>query len=101
VHYAADHSSSLLQHGHKSAAAAFRQIYLQEGIPGLWRGVTGSIPRLVVGSAVQLTTYSQCKALAKRTLHVEEGILLHFSSSMLSGMIVALCMNPFDVLTTR
>lgn len=43
----------------------------------------------------------QCKALAKRTLHVEDGILLHFSSSMLSGVFVALAMNPFDVLTTR
>ena len=63
--------------------------------------MTGSIPRLVVGSAVQLTTYSQCKGLAKRTLKVEEGLLLHFCSSMLSGMVVAICMNPFAVLTTR
>lgn len=33
----------------------------REGVFGLWRGVTAGIPRLVVGSATQLTTYSQVR----------------------------------------
>jgi hypothetical protein len=38
---------------------AFRDIYNKFGVKGFWRGCTGSIPRLVVASAVQLPTFDQ------------------------------------------
>eukprot|EP01147_Barroeca_monosierra_P002555 gene2555-5474_t len=75
--------------------------YQESGVPGLWRGVTGSIPRLVVGSSVQLSTYSKCRQLFEDHSPLKQGVLLHFSASMLAGMFVAVAMNPFDVITTR
>ncbi|XP_050178328.1 solute carrier family 25 member 34 isoform X1 [Myiozetetes cayanensis] len=49
------------QHNHENIAGAFRTIYRQHGVVGLWRGVTGAIPRVTVGSAVQLATFASAK----------------------------------------
>ncbi|EGD73106.1 hypothetical protein PTSG_04820 [Salpingoeca rosetta] len=89
------------QHHHKSGLDAFRGILHESGVKGLWRGVTGSIPRLIVGSSVQLSTYSQSREVLQKYTPMEEGVLLHFSASMLAGMFVAVAMNPFDVVATR
>merc|ERR1719516_338814 len=46
------------QHQHGSVTAAFSNIYKKGGIQGLWQGAVSSIPRISVGSAAQLVTYS-------------------------------------------
>lgn len=48
---------SLLQ----SISGAFKSIYQQHGVVGLWRGVSGAVPRVAVGSAVQLATFASAK----------------------------------------
>lgn len=40
---------------------AFATIYRREGLVGLWRGVNGAVPRVMVGSATQLATFSSAK----------------------------------------
>lgn len=40
---------------------AFATIYRREGLLGLWRGVNGAVPRVMVGSAAQLATFSSAK----------------------------------------
>lgn len=45
----------------QSISSAFRSIYQQHGVVGLWRGVTGAVPRVAVGSAVQLATFASAK----------------------------------------
>lgn len=40
---------------------AFVTIYRREGLVGLWRGVNGAVPRVMVGSATQLATFSSAK----------------------------------------
>lgn len=40
---------------------AFVTIYRREGLTGLWRGVNGAVPRVMVGSATQLATFSSAK----------------------------------------
>lgn len=40
---------------------AFVTIYRREGLVGLWRGVGGAVPRVMVGSATQLATFSSAK----------------------------------------
>eukprot|EP00730_Choanoeca_flexa_P015384 TRINITY_DN7053_c0_g1_i2.p1 TRINITY_DN7053_c0_g1~~TRINITY_DN7053_c0_g1_i2.p1 ORF type:complete len:255 (+),score=49.38 TRINITY_DN7053_c0_g1_i2:57-821(+) len=90
------------QHKHTSSLQAFRNIVATEGVFGLWRGVFGSIPRLMVGSAAQLTSYSKSKETIQSLFpHLQEGIAQQFAASMLAGSFVAVCMNPFDVITTR
>ena len=47
------------QHDHTGGMAnALRTIFGNHGLPGLWRGVTGAVIRVSVGSATQLTTFS-------------------------------------------
>lgn len=45
----------------QSISSAFKSIYQQHGVVGLWRGVTGAVPRVTVGSAVQLSTFASAK----------------------------------------
>ena len=49
------------QHHHKSTIRALVIIFKERGVPGLWRGFTGIVPRTAVGSSVQLSTFSKCK----------------------------------------
>ncbi|XP_023331580.1 solute carrier family 25 member 35 isoform X3 [Eurytemora carolleeae] len=46
------------QHNHENMLSAFRTIYNDGGIRGLWQGASSSIPRISIGSAAQLVTYS-------------------------------------------
>lgn len=45
----------------QNIARAFESIYKQHGVAGLWRGVTGAVPRVAVGSAAQLATFASAK----------------------------------------
>ena len=45
----------------QGVSSAFATIYRREGIIGLWRGVNGAVPRVTVGSAAQLATFSSAK----------------------------------------
>ena len=42
-------------------ASALKAVYRKHGIFGLWRGVSGAVPRVMVGSAAQLSTFSTAK----------------------------------------
>lgn len=88
------------QHHHHGGWHALKGIYIHSGITGLWRGATGSIARLGVGSAVQLSTYSQCKAFAQEKFK-SDGIAVHIASSMAAGFLVSCAMAPFDTISVR
>lgn len=45
------------QHDHEGTIHALRNIYQKHGLLGLWRGASGAVPRLAVGSASQLATF--------------------------------------------
>lgn len=45
----------------QSISGAFESIYRQHGVVGLWRGVSGAVPRVAVGSAAQLATFASAK----------------------------------------
>lgn len=42
---------------------ALAAIYREHGILGLWRGSSAAVPRVSVGSAAQLSTFSSAKEL--------------------------------------
>lgn len=42
---------------------ALSVIYRQHGIVGLWRGSSAAVPRVSIGSAAQLSTFSSSKEL--------------------------------------
>lgn len=49
------------QHPHKSMSHGLYAIYSKHGITGLWKGVSGAIPRVTIGSAAQLSSFSTIK----------------------------------------
>lgn len=78
-----------------------RQIVKAEGFAGLFRGLEGSILRVTVGSAAQLSSYDTCKRYVQWTQIVPDGMAVHFSASLMSGLVVTTAINPFDVISTR
>lgn len=55
------------QHAHQSMTKGLLQIHSKFGILGLWRGVSAAIPRVMVGSASQLSTFSNSKNYIEKT----------------------------------
>nr|KAG5695334.1 hypothetical protein BaRGS_006558 [Batillaria attramentaria] len=74
------------QHPHGSMSEGFRAIYSEHGMPGLWRGVSGAIARVTVGSAAQLSTFSYTKQIVvKSKIFHQDSWLNALAASMLSG----------------
>ncbi|XP_066529273.1 solute carrier family 25 member 34 isoform X2 [Hoplias malabaricus] len=90
------------QHNHQCVSSAFISIYRREGVLGLWRGVNGAVPRVMVGSAAQLATFSSAK---EWVTHLQwfspDSWLIALTAAMVSGIAVAITMTPFDVISTR
>jgi solute carrier family 25 protein 34/35 len=92
------------QHHHKGTLEALSKIYRQHGLPGLWRGTSGAVPRLMVGSAAQLSTFQLAKeqlASSQAAPLQAHAALRPILASLLSSVVVVLCMTPFDVVSTR
>ncbi|XP_069731058.1 solute carrier family 25 member 34 isoform X1 [Phaenicophaeus curvirostris] len=90
------------QHNHESISGAFESIYRQHGVAGLWRGVSGAVPRVAVGSAAQLATFASAKDWVCEHQWFGEGSWAAvLAGGMVSGVAVAVTMTPFDVISTR
>ncbi|KAF4093489.1 hypothetical protein AMELA_G00002660 [Ameiurus melas] len=90
------------QHNHQGISSAFATIYRREGVAGLWRGVNGAVPRVMVGSAAQLATFSSAKQWFTHTQWFSpDSWLVALMAAMVSGVAVAITMTPFDVISTR
>ena len=67
----------------------------------LWRGAAPTIARAIVVNAAQLGTYSQAKQSVKANWGMEEGIKLHFTAAMISGLVTTIASMPVDITKTR
>ncbi|EMP42080.1 Solute carrier family 25 member 34 [Chelonia mydas] len=90
------------QHNHQGVSSAFETIYRKQGLVGLWRGVNGAVPRVMVGSAVQLATFASAKEWVEKLKWFKEGSwMVALAGGMISSVAVAVAMTPFDVVSTR
>ncbi|KAM4613044.1 solute carrier family 25 member 34 [Polymixia lowei] len=90
------------QHNHQGVSSAFASIYRREGVIGLWRGVNGAVPRVMVGSATQLATFSSAKEWVSHSQWFSPNSwLIALVAAMISGVAVTITMTPFDVISTR
>ncbi|XP_042568200.1 solute carrier family 25 member 34 [Cyprinus carpio] len=88
--------------GVQGVLSAFMSIYRREGVTGLWRGVNGAVPRVMVGSASQLATFSSAKDWVTRAQWFDpHSCLTALTAAMISGVAVTITMTPFDVISTR
>lgn len=94
---------------YKNSFAAFAEIYKQgavsEGFKGgmnnLYRGTMPNIIRACILTSTQIGSYDEIKGFFKRNLEMQEGIALHFSSSMVAGLFCSLASQPVDVIKVR
>ncbi|XP_062420092.1 solute carrier family 25 member 34 [Pungitius pungitius] len=90
------------QHNHLGVFDAFGTIYRRDGVIGLWRGVNGAVPRVMVGSAAQLATFTSAKGWVSHTQwFTPNSWLIALIAATISGVAVAISMTPFDVISTR
>ena len=90
------------RHAYAGTWDGLRQIYAAEGLRGLFRGIDGALPRVMTGSAVQLTSYDLCKQwVAELGLAPGGGVLLHSLAGLASSLITVTVINPLDVISTR
>lgn len=66
------HHTLLFYFPSQGVSDAFATIYRREGVIGLWRGVNGAVPRVMVGSAAQLATFTSAKDWVS---HSQVGVL--------------------------
>ncbi|ERL88817.1 hypothetical protein D910_06199, partial [Dendroctonus ponderosae] len=64
------------QHGHSGALRALKTIYRNNGISGLWRGVSGTMLRAVAGSTSQLTTFAASKDKLRENEYLRNSTVL-------------------------
>ena len=67
---------------------------LAGGVRALYRGVDATTVRGVVLSVSQICSYDQIKQNLKRRGAMEEGLPLHFTASMVAGLVCSVTSNP-------
>lgn len=86
---------------YSSVVNAVVRIVKEEGMVTLWRGCIPTMGRAAVVNAAQLSSYTQAKTLLVRSGHFQEGILMHFTASMISGFVTTVASMPVDIAKTR
>jgi hypothetical protein len=107
IHFQSNSAQSIaVGHQHKNIGTirGLQSLYVQYGVVrGLWRGATGAMVRIGVASAMQLSTMGLMnEALVKHGLLTnDQKVLCTLVSSMLGGILMAVVMAPFDLVSTR
>ena len=70
------------------------EIYRSDGIGGYFRGLSAFAPRVIVASAVQLSTYDAIKEWLMRRLRLNDGLPLVCASSFVTGAAVTIALSP-------
>lgn len=90
------------QRDHKGLWSAFRKIYAERGIRGLYRGWTGNIPRAGLGSGAQLATFGPTKELLRRHgLESRYSAVNSFVCGAAAGSVMSVAIQPSDIVLTR
>lgn len=84
-----------------SVINAIARMVREEGLVTLWRGCIPTMGRAAVVNAAQLSSYTQAKRILMNTGKFNEGIMLHFTASMISGFVTTVASMPVDIAKTR
>ena len=76
-------------------------IIKEGGVLALYRGAVPSILRASLVNLGELATYDQAKETIKSLSNLQEGLALHSSSSVLSGLVATTLSCPADVIKSR
>lgn len=76
-------------------------VWREEGIRGLYKGLSPSTLRACFIAAGELGTYDIAKTSLRGLFGQSEGMSLHVAASLVTGVVAAVVAAPFDVLKTR
>lgn len=79
---------------------ALKDVIKRDGVRGLYRGVSATCLRSSLLTAGQLSSYDHSKQLLKASGWLSEGIPLHVTSSVISGLVAATFCAPADRIKT-
>ncbi|KAG7486500.1 mitochondrial uncoupling protein 2-like [Solea senegalensis] len=80
---------------------AYRHIFQNEGLRGLWKGTLPNITRNALVNCTELVTYDLIKeAILKRNL-LSDNLPCHFVSAFGAGFVTTVIASPVDVVKTR
>jgi len=86
---------------YKNTFQAFYTIFTQEGLRGLYKGVTPTIVRASVLTSAQLSSYDHTKRYLLRDGYAGDNFRTHLLASLISGLITTTATNPVDIVKTR
>ncbi|KNC84385.1 hypothetical protein SARC_03401 [Sphaeroforma arctica JP610] len=86
---------------YKNAIHAITTIAREEGLSGLYRGVSPTVQRACVVAGVELPAYDVSKRYFLHHKYFEDSYGLHFMCSNIAGLVGAIASNPIDVVKTR
>jgi len=86
---------------HTTIPKTIKNIYSENGIKGLWKGVIPNVSRAMLVNLGELATYDHVKCSIKENLNIPESTLLHILSSVCSGFVASVCCTPADVVKSR
>lgn len=84
-----------------SCIGAFRTIAKEEGVRGLWKGVSPNIARNAIVNASELVSYDLIKEFIIRRKILSDSVPCHFLSAFGAGFFTTLIASPVDVVKTR
>ena len=91
-----------LRQGHKpmyrSTIDAFRSVFKEEGVRGLYTGVAPTMARAACLAAGQLASYDHTKYLLGRP---RDDIFGHIAASLVAGLCATTAAQPFDTIKSR
>jgi solute carrier family 25 protein 14/30 len=85
----------------KSCAKYFQQIYREEGVHGLYRGVVPTAHRAMVVAGVLLPSYDFFKDSFLQSGYMRDTTSTHICASFLAGLMGTAASNPIDVVKSR
>lgn len=86
---------------YKHAIDGLLRMMREEGTKSLFRGVTANCARGVLMTASQLASYDTFKRGLLNTGVFSEGLVTHFTASLMAGFVATTVCSPFDVIKTR
>lgn len=86
---------------YKSAVHAYKTIFKQEGIRGLWKGTFPNMSRNAVVNCCELVSYDIIKDKILHYNLMRDNMPCHFVSGFGAGFITTIIASPVDVVKTR
>ncbi|CCG80632.1 putative Mitochondrial dicarboxylate carrier [Taphrina deformans PYCC 5710] len=86
---------------YKHALDGLVRMTREEGVKSLFRGLTANCARGVLMTASQLASYDTFKHALLNTGFYQEGLVTHFTASLMAGFVATTVCSPFDVIKTR